>query len=90
MVNAGGGRGAGPGEVPAAGLQTRATAALTAVWLQADVAQGEWPLGARADGAAGEAALGGAAAPSSRPSLFLLIIYKRNFRLRPQLFYDNW
>lgn len=37
--------------------------ALTAVWLQADTAQGEQPQGAGADGAAGEVVLRGAAAP---------------------------
>lgn len=46
-------RGAWPEDVPAAGLQTRAMAALAAVWLQVAAVRGEWPRGARADGAAG-------------------------------------
>lgn len=76
-------RGARPRAAPAAGAQTRAVVTPAASWPQADAVQR-----AGADGAAGEMAVGGAAA--LRPSLSLLIVSKYSLRLHLPLFYDSW
>lgn len=58
-VKAGVGQGAGPGRVPAAVPRTRTAGAHCAARYETAAARGAWRQGAEADGAAGEAALGG-------------------------------